>query len=159
MCLFSIAHIEIEEPKQEVEIVATCSGFRINCTASGRHIRDIWWLRDNEKVVQDHFEETRATVRGSDYAYGQTQATMSSLTWRNHSATCDLLEKLSGRYSCIVTGRSRSVKTKAESAGIVLDLQCECCHGFLLLLLLLIVEQIAMSYDRVRTSGSVPSKS
>jgi len=127
----STAQIEIEEPKQEVEIVATRSGFCINCTASGGHIRAIWWMRDNEKVVLDHFEQTLETVQGRHYAHGQTQATMSSLTWRNHSATCDQLEELSGSYSCIVTGQSRSVKTKDESAGIVLDLQCECCNGFL----------------------------
>ena len=61
---------------------------------------------------------------------------MSNLTWINHSATCDQLDELSGSYSCIVTGQAGSVKRNEESAGIVLDLQCECCHGFLPLIFL-----------------------
>ena len=127
----STAPVTIEEPKQEVEIITTRNGFRINCTASGSDIRDIWWMRENQKVILDHFEQTRATVQGIDYAYGQTQATMSSLSWGNHNTTCDQLDELSGSYSCVVTGRAGSVTRNEESAAIVLDLQCECCHDFL----------------------------
>ena len=125
------APVHVEEPLQEVIVVATRSGFHINCTASGSDISDTWWLRDNHTIALEHFEQKHTTVRGRAYVYGQTEATVSSLAWTNHSATCGELDELSGSYTCVVSGRAGSVQTQAESAGIAVDLQCKSNISFL----------------------------
>ena len=125
--VFCAAAVQVEAPTQEVTVVASRSGFTLNCTASGSHINDMAWLRDNQTIASQHFEQT-STLHQGTYMYGQTEATTSSLVWSNYSATCNELSELSGSYSCVVSGRVGSVHHRDETSRIVVDLQRKSQH-------------------------------
>ena len=121
--VFCAAAVQVEAPTQEVTVVATRSGFTLNCTASGSHINDITWLRDNLTIASTHFEQHRSILHQGTYMYGQTEATTSSLAWMSYNASCEELYELSGSYSCVVSGNVGSVRHRDETGRIVVDLQ------------------------------------